>query len=464
MSGVTYAPCRPESSIDRTHLAALIERERARYAGEHPRSRALAEQARASLLAGVPMSWMAIYAGGFPLFFESAQGNRITDADGHTYIDFCLGDTGAMTGHSPAPVMHALRERLEQKGGLTTMLPSEDAIVVGAELQRRFGLPFWQFSLSATDANRWVLRMAREVQRRPYVLVFSHCYHGTVDETVIIVGPDGRPMAKPGNVGPQVDPTLTTKVVEFNDGEALRQALAPRDVACVLMEPAMTNIGIVPPAEGFLEQVRELCDETDTLLVIDETHTISAGPGGCTRAWNLKPDVVTLGKALASGVPIGAYGVSASFAERILADKEADLVDQGGVGGTLAGNALSMAAARATLQHVLTDEAFAHMIDLATRYTEGVRTVLAERDVPWTIVQLGARAEYRYCRRTLRNGGESAAVGDPQLDEYLHLYMANRGILMTPFHNMALMCPATSEADVDRHTEVFAEAIGELYG
>ncbi|MEE4274712.1 MAG: transaminase [Thermoleophilia bacterium] len=454
------APLRP---VDRERLAALLERERGRYAGEHPRSIELFERARATLLAGVPMSWMAIWSGGFPLYFAAARGNRITDVDGHTYIDFCLGDTGAMTGHSPPVVMDAVQGRLIGQGGVTTMLPTADAARVGADLQRRFGLPYWQFTLSASDANRFVLRMARQLTRRPRVLVFSRCYHGSVDETVVIADEDGRPTAKPGNVGPQVDPALTTKVVEFNDVAALRAALAPRDVACVLMEPAMTNIGIVLPEPGYLAQVRRACDETGTLLVNDETHTFSAGEGGCTRAWGLRPDVVTIGKALGSGIPIGAYGVSEQFAERILGDAEADLVDQGGVGGTLAGNALSMAAARATLEHVLTGESFAGMIDLATRYTHGVQQAIDEHRAPWCIVQLGARAEYRFCPTPPRTGNESAAVHDPGLDEFLHLYTVNRGILMTPFHNMALMCPETSAADVDRHTEVFDAALQELF-
>ncbi len=460
---LTATGCEQLATLDRERLEELLARERQHYAAGHPRSLELFGRARETLLAGVPMSWMAMWSGGFPLYFDKARGSRVTDVDGHTYVDFCLGDTGAMTGHSPEVVMRAVQKRISEDGGITTMLPTEDAAYVGADLQRRFGLPYWQFTLSATDANRFVLRMARQVTHRPYVLVFSRCYHGSVDETVIVVGPDGEARSKPGNVGPQIDPTLTTKVVEFNDVDALREALTPRDVAAVLMEPAMTNIGIVPPEPGFLDVVRELCDETGTLLINDETHTFSASYGGCTRAWGLRPDIVTIGKALGSGIPIGAYGVSEDFAERILADADADLVDQGGVGGTLAGNALSLAAARATLEHVLTEENFARMIALATRYTEGVREVLASRCIPWSIVQIGARAEYRFAPEVPRNGGESAEAHDAALDEYMHLYTINRGILMTPFHNMALMCPATSEADVDRHTDVFAQAIDELF-
>ena len=452
-------------TVDRGRLPALIAREQDTFAANNPKSLDLFQEARATLLAGVPMTWMASWPGGYPLTFDQAHGNRVTDVDGHTYIDFCLGDTGAMTGHSPEPVVRAVRERLETKGGVTTMLPTADSTVVGAQLQQRFGLPFWSFTLSATDANRFVLRMLRQITKRPFILVCSECYHGSVDETVVKLDPGtGKTVPKLGNVGPDVDPTLTSKCVEFNDVEGLRAALAPRDVACVLLEPAMTNIGIVPPAPGYLAKLEEICHETGTLIVYDETHTFSAGPGGCTRAWGLHPDAVTLGKALGAGIPIGAFGLSAAVAERVLGDPEADLVSEGGVGGTLAGNALSAAAAQATLEHVLTEENFATMIALSTRFTEGVQATLDRQRIPWCIVQLGARAEYRFCPEVPTNGGVSFAANDFDLDEYLHTYMANRGILMTPFHNMALMCPDTITADVDRHTEVFAQAVDDLVG
>jgi len=455
----------PLRTVDRGRLLALIAHEQDTFAANNPKSLDLFQEARATLLAGVPMTWMASWPGGYPLTFDQAHGNRITDVDGHTYIDFCLGDTGAMTGHSPEPVVRAVRERLETKGGVTTMLPTADSTVVGAQLQQRFGLPFWSFTLSATDANRFVLRMLRQITKRPFILVYSECYHGSVDETVVKLDPGtGKTVRKPGNVGPDVDPTLTSKCVEFNDVEGLRAALAPRDVACVLLEPAMTNIGIVPPAPGYLAKLEEICHETGTLIIYDETHTFSAGPGGCTRAWGLHPDAVTLGKALGAGIPIGAFGFSAAVAERVLGDPEADLVSEGGVGGTLAGNALSAAAARATLEHVLTEENFATMIALSTRFTEGVQATLDRQRIPWCIVQLGARAEYRFCPEVPINGGVSFAANDFDLDEYLHTYMANRGILMTPFHNMALMCPDTITADVDRHTEVFAQAVDDLVG
>jgi glutamate-1-semialdehyde 2,1-aminomutase len=449
------------TAVDRGRLAALLQRERARYAETHTASRAAFDTGQPHLLGGVPMTWMAKWAGGFPLYFTEARGNRITDADGHSYVDFCLGDTGAMAGHSPAPTVAAVQRRIGELGGVTTMLPTEDGAWVGAELARRFGLPQWSFTLTATDANRWALRLARQVTGRPRVLVFSYCYHGSVDETLVVLE-GGQPRSRGGNVGPAVDPCVTTRVVEFNDLAALERELAHGDVAAVLAEPALTNIGIVLPEPGFHDALRSLTRDSGTLLVIDETHTLSAGPGGCTQLWGLDPDVLTVGKAIGGGIPCGAYGLSASLVDRITADRDADLVDVGGVGGTLAGNALSTAAMRATLASVLNSASFDQMLRLATRYTAGVQQVIDRHSLPWSVVQLGARAEYRFAALPPRNGGESAAAADDELDDYLHLALLNRGFLLTPFHNMALMCPATTADDVDRHTAAFAEAVGEL--
>jgi glutamate-1-semialdehyde 2,1-aminomutase len=446
------------TTAQREQLAALIARERETYARENARSRQLHEQARGSLLGGVPMSWMTMWAGGFPLYLERAQGATIVDVDGHEYADFCLGDTGAMAGHSPEPTMRAIG----QIEGITTMLPTEDAAWVGAELARRFGLPYWQFALTATDANRWMIRMCRHVTRRPRIAVFNWCYHGSVDESFVTLDEHGLAQARAGLVGPALDPTETTRVAEFNDVGSLERVLEHEDVACLLMEPALTNIGIVLPEPGFMDAVRELCTRYGTLLIIDETHTLSAGPGGCTAAWRLEPDAVTLGKSIGGGVPIGTYGVTAELAERITVQDDADYEDTGGVGGTLAGNALSLAAARATLGEVLTDEAFKRMIALRARFADGVEAALAEHGVPWSIISLGARCEYRFSPEPPRTGAESAAAEDRELEEFLHLYLMNRGVLITPFHNMALMCPATTEEQVDRHTEVFTAAVSEL--
>jgi glutamate-1-semialdehyde 2,1-aminomutase len=450
------------TSIDRQHLAQLISREKETYRREHPQSAQLHANAD-HLFARVPMTWMNKWAGGFPLGFREAHGATITDLDGHDLVDFALGDTGAMAGHSPAPLVRAVAERLGRDGGVTTMLPNEDAEWVAAEMSRRFGLPQWSFTLSATDANRWLLRLVRLVTKRPKILVFSYSYHGSVDETFVIATPDGA-RSRPGNVAPAVDPSTTTRVVEFNDLEALEAELAHGDVAAVLTEPAMTNIGIVLPEPGFLEGVRAACDRHGTLLILDETHTFSAGPGGATRALNLKPDAITIGKSLGGGVPCGAYGLSAALAAQVLASVSsgADIVDVGGVGGTLAGNALSLAAMRAVLGEVLTDDVFPHMIDLATQFATDVRSTIARHELPWSVSQLGARCEYRFASPAPRNGGESAASSDGELEDYLHLYGINRGVLITPFHNMALMCPATTREHVAAHQVMFTAAVEEL--
>jgi glutamate-1-semialdehyde 2,1-aminomutase len=450
------------AGIDHSRIAAVHAAELERFAAAHPRSRELFERGRRSLLGGVPMTWMAKWVGGHPVYAAGARGATIEDVDGHRYIDFSLGDTGAMAGHSPPATVAAVERRLRELGGATLMLPTEEAAMVGEELAGRFGLPQWSFALTATDANRWALRLCREVTKRPYVLVFNHCYHGSVDEAVVTLDSGARPRSRPGNVGPAVDPTITTRVCEFNDLDAVERLLADEQVACVLAEPALTNVGIVLPDEGFHDALRAACDRTGTLLIIDETHTISGGPGGCTAAWALRPDVVTIGKAIAGGIPIGAYGVSAELSARIAGLDEADLVDVGGVGGTLAGNALSLAAAHATLSEVLTREAFEGMFALRERYVDGVESALAARGIPWTIVSLGARAELCFAPEPPRTGGESAALFDTPLEDALHLYLLNRGVMITPFHNMALMSPATTAADVDRHTEVFEEAIAAL--
>jgi glutamate-1-semialdehyde 2,1-aminomutase len=450
------------TAIDRDRLLDRLRAEEERFVATHRRSGELFEQAKGSLLAGVPMPWMTEWAGPHPVFAASAEGAHFTDVDGNEYVDLCLGDTGAMTGHSPAPTVAAIAEQAAR--GITLMLPTEDSTRVAAELERRFGLPYWQFALTATDANRFTIRLARAITGRPKVLVYSWCYHGTVDETFAIAV-EGETRSRPDNIGPPVDPSLTTVAVEWNDVGALEAALASGEIACVLAEPAMTNIGIVLPEPGYHEALRSLTREHGTLLVIDETHTICAGPGGYTAANGLEPDFLTIGKPLAAGVPAATYGMSEAVAARVLEHNEVlEVSDVGGIGGTLSGNALSLAAMRATLDSVLTEEAFARMIDLGERFEAGVRERLESNRLPWHVTRLGCRVEYAFRAEEPRNGGEAAAAQDRELDRFLHLHALNRGILMTPFHNMALMSPATTAADVDRHTEAFAEAIGDLLG
>ncbi len=447
--------------IARDRLQDLLLAEEQRFVELHPRSEALALGGRTSLVAGVPMPWMTRWPGGFPIHVAEASGARFVDVDGIEYVDFCLGDTGAMSGHGGERLIHAITTQLSK--GLTTMLPTEDAAWVGAELARRFGLPKWQMAMTATDANRFVLRFARHLTERPMVAVMDWCYHGTVDETLVILDPAGEVVSRPGAIGPQVDPAVTTRVVPFNDLDALERVLAHGDVAALLMEPALTNIGIVLPDEGYLDGVRELTRRAGTLLVIDETHTICAGPGGCTSAWGLDPDFVVIGKPIGGGVPVAAYGMTDALAERLVAAMTGHDSDVAGVGGTLTGSALALAAVRATLSSTLLPDDYDRMIPLASRWTAGVAATIDQAGLDWTVQQLGCRAEYWFCPPP-RNGADAAAAVDDELDTFMHLWALNRGVLMTPFHNMALMSPAHVDADVDRHTEVFAAAVGALTG
>ena len=440
-------------------LSALIAKETAHFENLHPRSAELARSAQNHLVSGVPMPWMARWPGSFPIFVDEAQGGHFVDVDGHEYVDFCLGDTGAMTGHGLAHVADALHQRALK--GITTMLPSDDALWVADELSRRFGLAKWQFAMTATDANRFVLRFARYLTGRNKVAVIDWCYHGTVDETLVIRGPRGETLRRPGAMGPPVDPAVTTRVVPFNDIDALEAALAQGDVACLLMEPALTNIGIVLPEPGYLDAVREVTRRHGVYLIIDETHTICAGPGGCTQEWNLEPDFFVIGKPIGGGMPAAAYGMTLEIAEKLENSITTDDVDVSGVGGTLSANALALAAMRATLSSTLRQVDFDHMIPLASRWTQGVRIAYEDAGLSWHVQQLGCRAEYWFGLPP-KNGAEAAAQVNHQLEAFLHLYCLNRGVLLTPFHNMALMAPAHTVDDVYRHTTVFAEAVSLL--
>ncbi len=447
--------------IDRSGLVSLMQAEQERFIKDNPRSQAMFDRARHSMLGGVPMNWMAKWPGSFPPFVKDAQGAHFTDIDGHEYVDLCLGDTGAMTGHTPAATIAAVQQQIAR--GITFMLPTQDAVVVAEELQKRFGLPYWQFALTATDANRFSIRLARQITGRPKILVFNWCYHGSVDESFITLK-NGVSAARRGNIGPPVDPTVTTRVVEFNDLDALEIALQAGDVACVLAEPVMTNVGIVHPDRDYHSRLRELTRRHGTLLIIDETHTICAGPGGYTRAENLGPDFLVFGKPIGGGVPGAAYGFSQAVAAEIARRHNLEDCDVGGIGGTLAGNALSLAAMKATLQNVLTKAAFTHTIPLAQRWTAGVERVISEFEIPWNVTRLGCRAEYMFSPNPPHNGTEAHDAMDFELERFMHLHAMNRGVLLTPFHNMALMSPATTEGDIDRHTEVFRDAVQTLVG
>ena len=449
-------------TLDRSRLNNLLHSEEMKYFAEHPRSHELYLRANQSMQGGVPMLWMIRWAGTFPVFVKEAKGAHFTDIDDHSYIDFCLGDTGAMTGHSPDATLAAICAQAGK--GITLMLPTEDAIWVSEELQRRFGMKYWQFTLTATDANRFAIRMARMITGRSKILVFNYCYHGSVDETFITLDEEGTPGPRIGNLGPPVNPTETTKVIEFNDIPALETSLSARDVAVVLAEPVMTNIGIIHPQPGYHEALRDITQRTGTILIMDETHTLCTGPGGYTGRYGLTPDFLTCGKALAGGIPVGVYGFTQEVADAFWAKLDLDQSDVGGIGGTLAGNALSIAAMRATLEHVLTPTMYERCEKLANRYESGLLDVIKEFDLPWIVKRLGFRVEYWFRQTAPRNGGEANSVVDSELDRFMHLWALNRGILMTPFHNMALIAADTTVADVDYHTKAFREGVQALFG
>lgn len=448
------------NTINREHLRKLISFEEERFLELHPKSGELFEKAKEVMPGGVPMSWMAKWPGAYPLFVESAQGAHFVDVDGIEYVDLCLGDTGSMTGHSPRATVKAINEQLSR--GLTAMLPTKDAVIVASELARRFGLPLWQFTVTATDANRHVIRYARLITERSKIIVIDKCYHGSVDETFATLDGDGNTVKRPGNLGAPVELAETTRVVEFNNLAAMEVALRHGDVAAILMEPAMTNIGIVLPDDGYLHAVGELAKKYGAVWIIDETHTISVGPGGMTALHDLKPDVLTIGKAIAGGIPTGTFGMRAEIASRIKEKVERELIDTGGIGSTLAGNALSLAAMRATLTEVLTDDAFAKMIYLGNLWCDGVDAAIREFALPWSCSRLGARGEYLFQPTAPKTGAEASDAGDFELEQYVHLRLLNDGFLITPFHNMALVSPDTSAEDIKAHTQAFRAMCAQL--
>ena len=450
------------SFYDRPRLEQLFAKELELFVKTHPKSKKLHDKAAGPMMNGVPMSWMKKWPGPYPVYVASAKGAHFTDVDGNDYVDFCLGDTGSMVGHSPDASVAAIKKQLDK--GITFMLPTDDAAVAAQTLADRFGLEKWQFTLTATDANRHIIRYARHVTGRKKIVIHDYCYHGTVDETFANLDEQGNTISRANNIGAPVDLSETTWVVPFNDLAAAEKAFASGEIAAALIEPAMTNIGIVLPEPGYLEGLRELATKYDVILIHDETHTISEGVGGITRRRNLRPDAVILGKTIGAGIPAGAFGMSTALAERVAKSVHLEHIDVGGVGGTLAGNALSMAAIRATLTEVLTEEAFEKMEKISIEWTREVQEVIDEFNVPWQVSQLGCRAEYSFRSTAPRTGKEAADADDFALQQYLQLHAINRGVLMTPFHNMALISPETTLEDVKRHTLHFREAVEALFG
>ena len=452
----------PQADFSSAQIARFYAAESQRFRATHPRCAALHAQAQRHFLFGVPMHWMADTPAPFPLFVDAAQGARLVDADGHEIIDFCLGDTGAMFGHSPAPIARTLAEFGAQ--GATTMLPSAVALEVAALLDARFGLPMWQFTATASDANRFLLRWARAITGRPCILVFHGCYHGTVDDTFIDLAKGGGTRMRASLLGQVHDLTPTTRVVEFNDSAALEAALAPGDVACVLTEPVLTNVGMVLPEPGFLQTLRALTRRHGTLLAFDETHTISCGPGGYTRALGLDPDLLVLGKPIAGGTPGAAYGFSAEVGARMQAVKAAAAPGHSGIGTTLSAGLLTLRLMRTMLAEVMDEPAYARMFATATRVAEGLQAQIAARALPWSVTRIGARCEVQFRPTPPRNGSEARAAFRHDLEAALQLALLNRGVLLTPFHNMVLACPAHTAQDADTLVAAFADALDGLAG
>jgi glutamate-1-semialdehyde 2,1-aminomutase len=450
------------SFFDPQRLEQLFAKELALFVVKHPESKKLHEKAAGPMMNGVPMSWMKKWPGPYPVYVASAKGAHFSDVDGNDYVDFCLGDTGAMVGHSPDASIKAIKTQLDK--GITFMLPTTDAAIAAKTLADRFGLEKWQFTLTATDANRHIIRYARHVTGRKKILIHDYCYHGTVDETFANLDEAGNTVSRVNNIGAPVELSETTWVVPFNDLAAAERAFSSGEIAAALIEPAMTNIGIVLPEPGYLEGLRELATKHDVILIHDETHTLSEGVGGMTKRRNLRPDAVVLGKTIGAGIPAGTFGMSEALAKRISNSLNLEHIDVGGVGGTLAGNALSMAAIRATLTEVLTETAFEKMEQLCTVWTNDVQEIIKEFDIPWQVSQLGCRAEYSFRATAPKTGKEAADADDFELQQYLHLHAINRGVLMTPFHNMALISPATTLEDVKRHTDHFRDAAQALFG
>jgi glutamate-1-semialdehyde 2,1-aminomutase len=429
------------------------------FRAARPKSAASIDNGIEGFFDGVPMHWMTDWPTPFPIVVAEARGARIADIDGNRLDDFCLGDTGSMFGHSPPPVARAIRRQAGR--GLTYMLPSEDALVLGHLLAARFGLPFWQIATTATDANRFALRVARAVTGRDKVLVFNGCYHGSVDETMVRLK-DGRPVNRPGLAGEFRDLTQRTKIVEFNDIGALQAALEDRDVACVITEPVLTNSCMVLPQPGFHEALRKLTRETGTLLLIDETHTISTGPGGYTKAFGLEPDLFVLGKPVAGGVPASVWGMSEAVASRYAAYNQTKEPGYSGMGTTLSANPLQFAAMRATLEEVMTEQNYAHMERLARKLEAGQAAVIDRFGLPWHVARVGARVEFICAPGPLANGAQAETAHAPKLEAAIHLALVNRGVLIAPFHNMMLISPATAAAQVNRLISAFADAAAEL--
>jgi glutamate-1-semialdehyde 2,1-aminomutase len=461
-AGPVAAPRPPESlaGIDRDRLRHFATREAQRYSATRPKTQHALKVGGNDWLSRVPMHWMRDWPMPFPIVVEKAKGAKLTDIDGITLDDFCLGDTGSLFGHSPKAVSRAVRAQV--KRGLTYMLPTEAALEAGQLLSKRFWPLQWQVAMTATDANRFAIRVARAITGRPKILVFDGAYHGTVDDVMVELA-EGESRNRAGLVGQVADLTVGAVAVPFNDIDAVKAALASGEVAAVLTEPVMTNCCMVLPEPGFLEALRDLCSTNGTLLIIDETHTLSSGLGGYAKGHDLMPDILVLGKAVAGGVPCAVWGLSDAVAMRYLAYDKSRASGHSGMGTTLSGNPVQFAALRATLADVMTPQAYDHMEAGAERLERGLAEAIARFGAPWHVVRVGARVEFICSPTPLKTGGEAKAAHCAPVERALHMALVNRGCLIAPFHNMMLVSPATKKKQIDRLVGAFADCLEELF-
>jgi glutamate-1-semialdehyde 2,1-aminomutase len=444
------APEPGSSGVDRARIKELKDREDARWRAEHPRSAELLARGRRVMPNGVPMAWHVGSYHHLPPWAVEGHGARFTDVDGHTYSDFNIADMSMFCGYGPEPLVRAVADRVAR--GSQFLLPTEDAIVVSEELGRRYGLPKWQYTLSATHANTEAIRVARVVTGRDRVLLFDGKYHGHLDQALVELDPTGALV--PEERGLPRDIVDGTVVVPFNDVAALSRALERGDVALVLTEPALTNnFGLILPDPGFHEALRWTTRMSGTLLALDETHTQVVGPGGLTRAWGLEPDIVTSGKSIAGGIPFGAWGMTDAIADVLTQVKgpDGERSDLIATGGTLFGNALSMAAARVTMLEILTPEAYAHTQRLGTRLAEGMRDAVAGAGLPWHIHHLGPRAGYTFRPTPVRNAAEARTCRDDLLTRLIRIWLANRGVWEAIVGAGPVASVPATDADVDAY-------------
>jgi glutamate-1-semialdehyde 2,1-aminomutase len=443
------------TGLDPAMIADLEATEFARFVADRPRSIALTEEARLLMPRGVPMSWMDDLYEHPPMWVSHGSGSSFTDVDGNTYVDMYVADMSAFCGHAPPAVVEAVARRMAL--GNQFLLAQEDAIPLAAHLAERYGMPKWQFTLSATQANTEVIRAARRATDREVVLLFDGKYHGHGDATLVVLE-DGRVASEYDGLPASIQGQA--RVISFNDIPSLERALAPRDVALVLAEPAMTNAGFIPPVDGFHDHLRQLTREAGTLLAIDETHSLVCSYAGLARLWDLDPDFFTIGKSIAAGVPLGAYGMTDEMASTISPPERPNVVSgaivtEVATGGTLFANPLSLAAGRAALTHVLTKEAFERTAQLGAQMAEGLRSSIARRGMPWSVVQLGGHACYFFAPEPPVDGASSRLADDPDLRALIRVFMANRGVWESGWWLGPTVSVAHSEQDVRTYVGVF---------